>query len=419
MDNKRKKKILWLSNIDLPDATAVLELDSIPYGGWISNMIKAIAENSDFEIGVAMRSESKVYKEFKKNGITYFALPKHNTFDINQKDAALAINSFKPDLLHIEGCEMKFTKRFIKLHDGKKLFSMQGVLNGYANYELGRINLKVISKYISFRNLLVYFALIFNYIFRFLPRLRHEKEIMNNANFISGRTLWDKAQAAILAPNAIYFHCSRILRKNFYSANWSYENKELYSIFIGNSSSPRKGAHIVLESVALLKKKYPNIKIYIAGNHPISNKKNKIKNFLSYQSFLLSIIEKLSIKDNVIFTGTLDASEMEKMFMKAHVYILPSLIENSPNTLGEAMISGVPTIASYAGGSPSMARDEDEVLFYRADDAVMLAHQITRIFESKVIAMKLSQNSKERAKITHDPSINLESLIDAYKTILN
>ncbi|MCH8476275.1 MAG: glycosyltransferase, partial [Opitutales bacterium] len=46
--------------------------------------------------------------------------------------------------------------------------------------------------------------------------------------------------------------------------------------------------------------------------------------------------------------------------------LLPSLIENSPNTLAEAMMMGVPVVAAYAGGVPSMARDEEEVLLYRA-----------------------------------------------------
>ena len=82
------------------------------------------------------------------------------------------------------------------------------------------------------------------------------------------------------------------------------------------------------------------------------------------------------------------------------------------------MILGVPTISAYAGGAPSMARDEVEVLFYRPDDPAMLALQVRRIFEDPALAARLSQAGRKRAIETHDPERNLSDLIAAYGAIM-
>ena len=64
-----------------------------------------------------------------------------------------------------------------------------------------------------------------------------------------------------------------------------------------------------------------------------------------------------------------------------------------------------------------MARDEIEALFYRADDPVMLAFQICRIFEDPALAERLSYAARIRAQKTHDPERNLADLIAAYQAI--
>ena len=62
--------------------------------------------------------------------------------------------------------------------------------------------------------------------------------------------------------------------------------------------------------------------------------------------------------------GLLPAEDIKQRMLAAHVSVVSSSAENSPNTLGEAMMLGVPSVAAYAGGMPSMAEDGREVLFY-------------------------------------------------------
>lgn len=95
---------------------------------------------------------------------------------------------------------------------------------------------------------------------------------------------------------------------------------------------------------------------------------------------------------------------MAKELQSAHVCVLPSLIENSPNSLAESMLVGTPAISSFVGGTPSMVRDEESLLFFPAGDEAVLAEQIRRIFLDDALACKLSEESKRVAIIRHSVS---------------
>ena len=112
------------------------------------------------------------------------------------------------------------------------------------------------------------------------------------------------------------------------------------------------------------------------------------------------------------------AEKMIERMLTSNIYILPSLIENSPNTLGEAMILGMPCVSAYTGGASEMAIDGSEALFYRANDPNLLAWQIKRIFDDDNLAKRLGKNARKHAQKTHDPVINSNALMSAYKDIL-
>ena len=79
------------------------------------------------------------------------------------------------------------------------------------------------------------------------------------------------------------------------------------------------------------------------------------------------MITKMNLQKNVEFLGPLIEKMVENL-SHCDVYLLPSLIENSPNTLAEAMTVGSPIVAASAGGIPSMIMDEREALLYRPED---------------------------------------------------
>lgn len=418
--NERPIRVLWTSNITLPAVAAELRLEPTPFGGWLTLMTERLARHPGFEVGVAMRSEVTDLKRVDKGGIAFFAMPqlRFDKFDVAQDDCERVLSEFAPDIVHVEGGEMRYARRFLSTWQGPRLLSMQGVLNGYAAYELGRLPIWAMLNPFRPRLCLTAFALLAQRWIHFAPRLKHERALMASANHIIGRTLWDRAQAKALAPDAAYHHCSRILRDPFYARSWDPQTCERYSIFVGNGASPRKGVHIVVQALALLMRDFPGITLYIAGQDPSTLRWQSVKRYVGYPVYLNFLIRRLGLQDRVRYTGVLNAEAMAERMVRSHVCLMASIIENSPNTLGEAMLVGVPTVSSYAGGAPSMADDEVEALFYRADDPAMLALQIRRILEDPVLANRLSKAAKSRALVTHDPDTNLACLIDAYRTIM-
>lgn len=415
----RPLRILWTANIDLPAVAPDLGLAPTPFGGWLSLVTQALAARPDFAIGVAMRSESRRFRRLERGGISYFALPQQrNRFDVAQPDVERALSEFAPDILHVEGAEMRHALRFLTTWRGPRLLSIQGVLNGIAPYELGRLPIHSMLNPLRPRIMLTALALLARWHWQFRPRLAQERQAMRAATHVMGRTLWDRAQAAALAPGARYHHAPRPLRQAFHGPRWTAEGAEPHSVFIGSGASPLKGAHIAVRALALLVRDYPGVRLHIAGQDPHGLPWRSAKRHFGYPVYLLDLIRRLGLGDCVCFTGVLSASEMAKRMARSHVYLLSSLIENSPNTLAEAMLLGVPSVSAYAGGAPSMARDEVEALFYRPEDPAMLALQIRRIFEDPALAGRLSQAARARAQHTHDPSRGLADLIAAYRVIM-
>lgn len=177
-----------------------------------------------------------------------------------------------------------------------------------------------------------------------------EIEAIQNTQHVIGRTTWDKACVWHINPNANYYSCNENLREAFYLNEWSLEHCERYSIFLSQGSYPIKGLHYVLESLPLLLEKYPATKLYIAGPD-ITSSKNLKEEFkkTSYAKYITELIKKLKIENNVFFTGLLNEQQICERYLNSNVFVCPSSIENSPNSLGEAMILGLPCVASNVG----------------------------------------------------------------------
>ena len=120
----------------------------------------------------------------------------------------------------------------------------------------------------------------------------------------------------------------------------------------------------------------------------------------------------------ISFLGPLNEEKMVESYLKSNIFICPSSIENSPNSLGEAQILGVPCIASYVGGVPDMIEDNKTGMLYRFEDYKILAAKIREIFLMKKNKLKeLSNNEAEIARKRHDLDVNTRRLIEIYNAI--
>ena len=174
---------------------------------------------------------------------------------------------------------------------------------------------------------------------------------------------------------------------------------------------------MVLEIIKLLKEIYPDIKCYIAGEDLTKSKSIFTLLNANYASLIKKLIKKYKLSDNVVFTGFLDEKEMSQQMIKSNVFLMPSSIENSVNSLQEAMLLGVPCVSSLVGGVPSLI-DKDSCLTYKFDDPKDAVTKISIIFNNSNVASFLSNKSIERINILANSENNTLTMVEIYKDIM-
>ena len=114
-----------------------------------------------------------------------------------------------------------------------------------------------------------------------------------------------------------------------------------------------------------------------------------------------------------------EAAAMRQAYLEADVFLLPSSCENSPNSLGEAMLLGMPCVASNAGGIPDMlAAGREGLLYGESQDADALARCLLQVLTAPDGGTALGQAARARALHTHDAAANAAALVGIYETIL-
>ena len=416
-------KVLWTVNL-IPAAVSVkLGKTSEVLGGWVESMAAKLSENNDIELGIVCKCEENLNFCEVIDGITYFSLYYTSSTSLSELESKCneIVTKFNPDIVNIEGTEFLHARAMqlsAKNHNIPAVVSLQGILNGQYAYQCGQLPVDDMMFSKSLTNIFSAWIMHLRKTRWYKPRMKPEKEIIENADYILGRTTWDRAHSYAINPNAKYYPCSRILRAPFYEEKWSLEKTERHSIYVGNGYNALKGAHFVVMALPYLIREYPDVKVYIAGYKPFqeNDKRSILKK--GYAAYLKKLIYDLGVQDHIEFTGPLKAPQVAQMLSKVNAYALCSTIENSPNTLGEAMMVGTPCVSAYVGGVSDMAEDGKEALFYRNDDPKLLAWNLKRIFDSDELALALSEAGKKKARITHDPERNAQLLIDAYTDIL-
>lgn len=109
---------------------------------------------------------------------------------------------------------------------------------------------------------------------------------------------------------------------------------------------------------------------------------------------------------------------MVEQCFKANVFVSSSTIENSSNSITEAMMVGTPVIASYVGGTPSLIEHKKTGFLYPCDASYLLAYYVISIFEDDEMAIRLSHNAYHVMKMRHDREKILHQLRTIYDEIM-
>jgi glycosyltransferase involved in cell wall biosynthesis len=321
------------------------------------------------------------------------------------------VNRVKPDLIHLHGTENAYGTMLSGVNV-PVVVSIQGIMTPYA-YRFGGDAADDLKTYIgpasrSIKGMLFEKDNKHTYDELKLISVRESRYIRDVKYFI-GRTSWDRRVSSVMSPGSEYFVGDEIMRDVFYKQLWTPlvpENR--WIIHTTASDHPMKGFRTIVDAVNLLVSAGVQLEWRVAG--------------LSENSNVVRVAKKqLGRKypaDHIKLLGRISADVLVGLMKEAHLFVLPSFMENSPNSLCEAMMMGMPCIATNGGGTPSMLKDGEEGLLVQPRDPWAMAGAVMELINNQDAAIAFGQSARQRALKRHDPTRIVNQVFDAYQQIL-
>lgn len=394
-------------------------------GGWMTalqNSILSSGENICFGICFCMDGQpSKV----ESNNTIYYPVPSHRksvkdkVFDLLKYDDVTrdeilwpyyinnfkrVINDYHPDIIEVFGSELYIGLASMAAKELKVpcCLHIQGLLSLYI-YSLLPSGIST-NSFIWKDGLKGAFA-NFQFLVYWKRSCYREKKILQSTNHFIGRTHWDKNAVSFLNPNAKYHYGGEILRSCFYEGRQRTFPK-VPVIVTTISGASYKGFDLVLKIAEILKNEFGlNFIWKVYGNvDPL---------------FFEKITNVKHDEVNVQLCGVASAEELRDSMLNATVYLQPSYVENSPNSVAEAQILGLPVVATNVGGTSSMVSDGESGFLFPCTDPYMGVYNILKLINDQSLNIAIGNAGKAIAKDRHNCNIIVNQLIQTYKEVIN
>ena len=411
-------KILWFSNF------AFKELPVNATGSWLYSMGSMLMNTSNVELyNITFGTVSKtVRNDYRK--IAQWIVPTHTSTKqpLPNKKTIMEIQQIvkfvNPDIVHIWGMECYWgllsTRNIIK---GKILLEIQGIKLICADVFCGGLSLKSTLSCIGMRELIKPKDSIIIQKLEFKKWGTYEIEMLRNHAYISTQSDWVRAHVHNINSSVKIFNTKMALREEFINSTpWNFPDENKLTLFtVFSSLVPYKGLHILIRALAVLKEKYPNVALNIAGN--VFNKLPFYRK-PGYTKYIENLINQLDLDSNLNFLGPIDANSIVMQMNKSHVYVIPSFVESYCLALAEGMAYGIPCVVSYAGAMSELAKDEDSALFFSPGDYIKCAYQIERLYKSKDLSIKISKEARRISSARHNCNDVINTQMNIYMEII-
>jgi glycosyltransferase involved in cell wall biosynthesis len=142
------------------------------------------------------------------------------------------------------------------------------------------------------------------------------------------------------------------------------------------SLEPLYDISTTLRAFAIVREKRPDAHMTIAGDGPEREK-------------LVALSHELGVAPYVKFTGSLENSRVAEIFLEADVFVNASLHDNMPNSILEALASGVPIVSTNVCGIPFLVEHQKTAILVPPRDAVAMAQAVLHLLDNPKVAEQL------------------------------
>ena len=172
-------------------------------------------------------------------------------------------------------------------------------------------------------------------------------------------------------------------------------------LLVARNLEPLYDNATALRAFALVRRHLPHARLTVAGSGPEAQA-------------LRDLATSLGIADAVNFPGALERDAMARMYQTADLSLNPSLADNMPNSVLEAMASGVPVVSTRVGGVPYMVRDGETGLLVASGDAAAMAAAALRALSEPLLWQRLADAGHAAVQGYAWPQVS-ERLLSVYQ----
>jgi len=150
-------------------------------------------------------------------------------------------------------------------------------------------------------------------------------------------------------------------------------------LLVARNLEPIYDNETAIRAFSVVYKMHPDATLTIAGSGPQAQS-------------LLELSESLGLSGAVVFAGRLDRDAMAQAYRKADIALNPSLVDNMPNSVLEALASGIPVVSTNVGGVRFIVNNELTALLVPPKSPEEMAKAILRLMDDSALSEKLVIN---------------------------
>lgn len=162
-------------------------------------------------------------------------------------------------------------------------------------------------------------------------------------------------------------------------------NDHTARLLVARNLEPLYDNQTALRAFSRILERHPQATLTIAGSGP-------------EEARLKEVAAELGVEARVQFAGRVDRDTMARLYRESDVVLNPSLADNMPNSLLEAMASGVPIVSTNVGGVPFMVQQGVSAMLVPPSDPVAMAEAAIRLLDDLTLWQRLSATGLAEAR---------------------
>ena len=409
-------KVLWF---EVTEPSRYQE-KGLVIGGWQDSLENIVRGCPDIELSIAFESNDVCAQKKKIDGVTYIPICKGKDFVSKIKEKLSwnqhiqnlkqtmkkIVDEINPDLIQVFGTEWPYGL-VADITDKPVVIHIMGALVQYSNalYAPGFSSNDFVRN-IPFWN--VWKKLKFARSQKFFShQVDCEIEIWKKVKYYMGRTEWDKNLSKIMHPNSVYFHVEEALRPEIMMDGtvWSHSTKTKVQLITTGCSTFWKGPDMMLRTARILKDCRFDFEWIVAG-----------KMSFDIKSCIEKKIGTTFEENNIKLIGYTKPSDLRKILCQSTLYVHTAYVENSPNSICEAEILGVPVVSTNVGGISTLLGDDG--IMVPANDPWQMASAIIELVNNRDKMELFSKNARQKALKRHSIENIKTQLFNCYNSII-